>query len=65
MDAEPRIWAVMALEMTADLSVLSGEVTVPLRFAEGMIGVLPVFGNRESAEAYAGGRFTVACLSAP
>lgn len=38
------------------VNVFGSEVTLPLTWADGMIGVMPVFENYESAETYAKGK---------
>jgi len=50
----------LALHRTIDLSVAGVERRLPLSYAEGMIGAMPVFDTREAAEAFADGTCKVA-----
>lgn len=54
------LFAVMSLNKTVDVEVMGFKRTEPLSFAPGMVGAMPVFDTRESAEAFADGRFKVA-----
>ena len=50
---------VMAVQRKADIKMLGTPTLVDLKFADGMIGVLPVFRTRQSAERYAGKKVTL------
>jgi hypothetical protein len=50
---------VMAVQRKADVKLLGEAVPIDLKFADGMIGVLPVFRTRQSAERYAGKKVTL------
>ena len=50
---------VMAVQRKADIKVLGEATPIDLKFADGMIGVLPVFKTRQSAERYAGKKVTL------
>ena len=49
-------YLVMALEKTRPLSI---GVSVDLIWADGMVGVCPVFGTKKAAQKYAGKNYTV------
>jgi hypothetical protein len=40
------------VEYEHDVKYLGNTVTVPLTWADGMVGVIPVFDNKEKAEKY-------------
>ena len=53
------LYVVMSLHKKAPVRVLNCEPPLtddlPLRFADGMVGILPVFDNKDDAEKYADG----------
>jgi hypothetical protein len=50
---------VMAVQRKADIDLFGKATPIDLKFADGMIGVLPVFRTRQSAERYAGKKVTL------
>ena len=50
---------VMAVQRKADINLFGKATPIDLKFADGMIGVLPVFRTRQSAERYAGKKVTL------
>lgn len=58
------LYFVGGIEREHDLNVLGRPQKLPLTWADNMIGVLPVFSDRESAERYANGKLTVCHISA-
>ena len=50
---------VMAVQRKANVKLLDQATLIDLKFADGMIGVLPVFRTRQSAERYAGKKVTL------
>lgn len=54
-----RLFAVMSVNKSVDVQVMGFTRTEPLSFAAGMVGAMPVFDTRESAEAFADGKFQV------
>ena len=50
---------VMAVQRKADINLFGNATPIDLKFADGMIGVLPVFRTRQSAERYAGKKVTL------
>ena len=53
------IYAVMALKKDVDMKVADTVVTVPLTWADGMIGAMPLFGSWKAATKYAGDRYQI------
>lgn len=53
-------YMVKSLGKTVSVMWMGMEAELPLAYAEGMIGAMPVFETREQAEAYADGMFEVA-----
>ncbi len=51
---------VKSLGKTVALEWMGREHAIPLSWAEGMIGAMPIFETREQAEAYANGMFEIA-----
>ena len=58
-----RMWAVMSLQEHADADVIGRVFSVPLSFAKGMVGVIPVFKSLEDAEAFSDGKFPVVSIN--
>ena len=54
-----RYWLVMVLNKTANLSIGGREIQIPLNFADGMIGAIPVFESQEAAVNFAGKEYKV------
>ena len=50
---------VMSLRRAAEAQLPSGIAKMPLKWAYGMIGAMPVFESREAAEEYAQGKFEI------
>jgi hypothetical protein len=50
---------VMAVQRKGNVKLSGNETLIDLKFADGMIGVLPVFRTRQSAERYAGKKVTL------
>ena len=57
------MYAVMSLNKTVGVKVAGAEHDLPLSYAQGMVGAIPVFDTREHAEAFADGRFEVVQLA--
>lgn len=53
------MFIVMALQEKADLDLFGKATPIDLKFASGMIGVLPVFMSRKAAERYSKKKFTI------
>ena len=53
------MFIVMAVQRKADVNLFGKATPIDLKFADGMIGVLPVFKTRQSAEKYAGKKMTI------
>lgn len=53
------MFIVMALQEKADIDLFGKATPIDLKFASGMIGVLPVFMSRKAAERYAGKKMTI------
>ena len=53
------MFIVMAVQREANLKMLGAPTPVELKFASGMIGVLPVFMSRKAAERYTKKKFTI------
>jgi hypothetical protein len=49
----------MAVQSEANLKMLGAPTPVELKFASGMVGVLPVFMSRKAAERYSKKKFTI------
>ena len=56
-------YVVMALKSSGtvmtDLEGIEGQLEIPMIWAEGMVGVLPVFDNLEHATVYAEGKYKI------
>jgi hypothetical protein len=53
------MFLVMAVQSKADIKMLGAPTPVDLKFASGMVGVLPVFMSRKAAERYSKKKFTI------
>ena len=53
------MFIVMAIQRKADIKMLGAPTSIDLKFASGMIGVLPVFMSRKAAERYSKKKFTI------
>lgn len=53
-------FVVYMLNRTVEVDWLGHEVSIPLSYADGMIGAMPVFETLEQAEAFAVGRYAIA-----
>lgn len=49
------MFVVMAVQFEAEIDLFGKHTPIELSFAQGMIGVLPVFDTRENAEKWADG----------
>lgn len=49
------MFAVMSLDRTVELSVAGREISLPLAYADGMVGAIPVFSTRDAANKFAAG----------
>ena len=58
------MFAVMVLNTEVDVSA-HGIVSVPLIYADGMVGAIPVFGSRTDAERFANGQYSVMEIATP
>jgi len=54
VDALVSFWGVGAVEKEHNVDVLGTELKLNLTWAEGMVGVIPVFESNEAAKKYAG-----------
>ena len=54
-----RLFVVMSLSRSVDVSVFGAVHSVPLIYADGMVGALPVFGTRPAAEEAAAGVYKI------
>lgn len=53
------MFIVMAVQRKADINLLGKPTPIDLKFASGMIGVLPIFMSRKAAERYSKNKFTI------
>jgi hypothetical protein len=53
-------WVVLCVNKDIEVSGILGTKKLPLCYAEGMVGAIPVFENKEAAEVFADGRYKVA-----
>lgn len=53
------MFIVMAVQRTADIDLFGKATPIDLKFASGMIGVLPVFMSRKAAERYSKNKLTI------
>ena len=53
------MYIVMAVQEKADIDLFGKATPIELSFADGMIGVLPVFMSRKAAERYSKKKFTI------
>jgi hypothetical protein len=53
------MFIVMAVQRKADIDLFGKSTPIDLKFASGMIGVLPVFMSRKAAERYSKKKFTI------
>ena len=52
-----QLWVVCGLKTSHPVTAYGGKIVdLPLDWADGMVGVLPVFDTYEAAETYAGGK---------
>ena len=58
------MFAVLQLNKKIEVCVLGQSQDVPLCYADGMIGALPVFETREQAEEFAGDDYKIAEITA-
>lgn len=49
------MWVVLNLHMKGNMNTPLGEQEIPMVWAHGMVGVLPVFDTEEGAKQYANG----------
>lgn len=54
------MYAVLQLNKQVEVNVYGREIEIPLSYADGMIGAIPVFETREAAEVFAGDKYDVA-----
>ncbi len=53
------MFIVMAVQQEADINLFGKATPIELKFASGMVGVLPVFMSRKAAERYSKKKFTI------
>lgn len=53
------MYVVLIVNRMITLDLFGSEQDVPLCYAEGMVGAIPVFETREQAEAFADGNYAV------
>ena len=58
------MFVVLQLNKEVEVNVMGTVVEVPLSYAEGMIGAIPVFDTREAAELFAGDDYSIAEITA-
>ena len=56
---EQKFYAVGALHKSVMATIIGEELSIPLSWRDGMIGMMPVFDSREAAEAEAGEKYGV------
>jgi len=59
MTTGTKLYLVMAVAKQHDVSIWGSRATLPLTWADGMIGVVPVFSTAEDAVRYADGKYEV------
>lgn len=59
---ESRLWLVLALYRTIEVSVDGVEVPVPIIDAQRTVGIMPVFASLEEANAFSAGKYSVLCI---
>lgn len=53
------MYVVLQLNKQVEISVGGRELEVPLSYAEGMVGTLPVFSSKELAKLFAGDKYGI------
>ncbi|OHD20578.1 MAG: hypothetical protein A2Y38_03340 [Spirochaetes bacterium GWB1_59_5] len=56
---EQKFYAVGAMHKSVLATIIGEELSIPLSWREGMVGMMPVFDSREAAEVEAGDEFEV------
>ncbi len=56
-------YVVMTITKTATVMIMGAEVELPISYADGMIGCVPVFETREQAEGFAAGVYEVSQIT--
>jgi hypothetical protein len=59
------MFAVLQLNVEVEIGVSNRIQRMPLVYADGMIGAIPVFKTRQQAEAFAGDTYKIAELAVP
>jgi hypothetical protein len=59
------MFAVLQLNKEVEVQVFGRIETIPLTYADGMIGAIPVFETKEQAKAFAGDMYKIAELITP
>ena len=54
------MYVVLQLDKALEVNVMGREIEVPLSYAEGMVGAMPVFDTKGAAEAFAGDEYEIA-----
>lgn len=57
------MYAVLQLNKEVEVNVMGREVEIPLSYADGMIGAMPVFDTKEAAELFAGDKYEIAQIT--
>lgn len=62
--SDPEVfWVVHVMSQTIGIESPWGVADVPLSFAPGMVGAMPIFQTREDAEAFANGYYAVLAVA--
>ena len=54
------MYVVFQLNKELEVSVMGQDIKLPLSYAEGMIGAMPVFATKEEAKEWAGDKYKIA-----
>jgi len=57
------MYMVLQLNKEVEVNVMGRVVEVPLSYAEGMIGAVPVFDTKDAATKFAGDKYKIAQLT--
>jgi len=57
------MYMVLQLNKEIVVKVMGRDVELPLSYADGMVGAVPVFETKEAAEEFAGDRYKIAQLT--
>lgn len=57
------MYVVFQLNKELEVLIMGREIPIPLVYAEGMIGAMPVFDSKEAAEQFAGDKYKIAKIA--